>query len=888
MSVPDTVIHQKQCAEQKPVRCFLCGDVFELGKLEHHTNKCITYENCHHCGETVIRRLAKYCPQSLHSDLTLANETLKTVEELVLAIARPFENDAFEHAVIVLQTYVRVVEFRRRIHDLLFSSFWKEIRNSRQSHIFLTQSHTGMSITKNLADTHLDDPYYRSADIDPFLNCPSNKKDFFSAKLIKRMISHFQAGQRLPYETAWKIVEEAIHHLRALPNIPLLDTKHGTLGHTKGQSGQWAVGEKVVVVGDVHGQLHDLLHILLEVGLPNKNQGRVFIFNGDFVDRGSNSMEIILLLYAMMLAAPLAVYLNRGNHEVYYMNEDYGFDMEVITKYDKDLYFLLQRSFDALPLGSCIDGKVLVLHGGIPRFTNTSIEFINSIDRFRPMPIPLQQTHGRTSCFENPMETKEDIVFQDILWSDPCEQNGIFRNDRGAGTRFGPDVSRKFMEHNDLALVFRSHEPFLCGYEKHHDERVITIFSASDYDGEGTNLGSYAVLSASDITQPIFHTYRVRSEKEARRHMRHPLHQLAQASGKSFPYNLNNYHRNSGDIELPWSRSSAIDNVLRYIREQIYSKKNVLLKQFNSMDRTNKGTVWKVEWVEAMSNVMELERLPWFFLREYFAEEDEDGRINYTHFLARYQSEIILNMRRELGEIIPLKFSRAIRQNRHTEKLFFELLDGKYQNILRTTRKETSDEAHTTSIISFGEFEMILNILDIGLTNEEIFHLFNFFDANYDGFLSTRRVAGYVRRNQETDAKVEVQHSADEPGEDSSPRQARLKSATKHLQTSLLELQIMRELQHLFISGKVGVEKAFHFMAPCETENAVISQEDFTKGMKALTGSLKTPMNEEQIENIFHLIDIDKDGQISFDDFNVSFAVRDVLLELRVLRNPGN
>lgn len=54
--------------------------------------------------------------------------------------------------------------------------------------------------------------------------------------------------------------------------------------------------DSVVVVGDVHGQLHDVLSLLGDAGFPD--QSRFFIFNGDYVDRGAWGLETFLLLLA--------------------------------------------------------------------------------------------------------------------------------------------------------------------------------------------------------------------------------------------------------------------------------------------------------------------------------------------------------------------------------------------------------------------------------------------------------------------------------------------------------------------------------------------------------------------------------------------------------------
>ena len=69
----------------------------------------------------------------------------------------------------------------------------------------------------------------------------------------------------------------------------------------------------VTIVGDLHGQFFDLLNLLKVGGWPPETS---YVFLGDFVDRGHNSVETLSLLLCLKLKYPGHVTLLRGNHEV--------------------------------------------------------------------------------------------------------------------------------------------------------------------------------------------------------------------------------------------------------------------------------------------------------------------------------------------------------------------------------------------------------------------------------------------------------------------------------------------------------------------------------------------------------------------------------------------
>jgi len=231
--------------------------------------------------------------------------------------------------------------------------------------------------------------------------------------------------------------------------------------------------ETLTICGDTHGtspssrsdkclgQFYDVLEIFRRNGYPSETHH--YLFNGDFVDRGSWSTEVALLLYSLKLLYPSGVHLNRGNHETDDMNKVYGFEGECRSKYNEKVFKMFSETFSALPLATLIGSKYLVLHGGLFSKDGVTLNDIRNIDR-----------HARRQ------PSNEGLV-NEMLWTDPQPNPGRGPSKRGVGLQFGPDVTKRFCEENGLAAVIRSHEVRMDGYEVEHDGKLITVFSAPNY-----------------------------------------------------------------------------------------------------------------------------------------------------------------------------------------------------------------------------------------------------------------------------------------------------------------------------------------------------------------------------------------------------------------------
>ncbi len=227
------------------------------------------------------------------------------------------------------------------------------------------------------------------------------------------------------------------------------------------------IPENLLVVGDLHGDMGALDSVLCDMRNEEflSNPRNKIIFLGDYVDRGTGSIEVLQKVCDLKSRYPDVVILMRGNHEAPedFPFQSHGLPSEITGRFGEHgtpAYNKVLDLFRLLTLVTIVGDKLFLVHGGPPTETR------------------YMQDHHLSNAAE--LQARKDVL-EEILWSDPRSMGDVpFEKSRRLfGKHFGETVSRSCLDSFGTKVIVRSHEP--CQrYKIDHGGMVLTIFSCGE------------------------------------------------------------------------------------------------------------------------------------------------------------------------------------------------------------------------------------------------------------------------------------------------------------------------------------------------------------------------------------------------------------------------
>ena len=330
-----------------------------------------------------------------------------------------------------------------------------------------------------------------------------------------------------------------------------------------------------------------------------------FIFNGDWVDRGPQQIEVVLSIFYSFILYPKRVILNRGNHEDAQQNTQWMYNpcLKQITdkyfgKFGATVYKVLDELFRHLPLACIINNptqkqRFFVVHGGINK--KLDLKIINKLDRTKFTTV-CKPNINKTSF----LETKHIVDVQDMLWSDPYPsdeenlQGERYNKMRNIGKHFGSDVTQNFLKKNNFTMIIRSHECKSQGFKLMHNDKLLTIFSASNYNHD--NEGCIIKLTPNN---PKF---------EVLTYMNHSKENNKQLSNKE----------------------DKLTKAIKILRTHLFKIRKFLLKDFMALDPKSTGVVTIEQFIGVLNK--HLPNIPFVEIKDRICECDDNAN------KAKYQS----------------------------------------------------------------------------------------------------------------------------------------------------------------------------------------------------------------------------------------------------------
>ncbi|XP_015273074.1 PREDICTED: serine/threonine-protein phosphatase with EF-hands 1 [Gekko japonicus] len=548
------------------------------------------------------------------------------------------------------------------------------------------------------------------------------------------LLQAFKYRQQLHARYVLQLLHETKKVLQQMPNITQLSTSYV---------------KEITICGDLHGKLDDLLLIFYKNGLPSEENP--YIFNGDFVDRGKNSVEILIILFAFLVVYPNHFHLNRGNHEDHIMNLRYGFTKEVMNKYrsyGKKILRLLQDVYSWLPLAAIVDSKVLILHGGIS--DTTDLNFLNTFQRnklktlLKPLKSKTETNHkpqGPTLIEEcsTLKEVKKCLSRQDITKSSSAsserKQNSTVVADAKKLVSLADRTSSAEEQKSSVTTPCTSPE-----LKTKEWKQVIDILWSDPKHQNGCTPNKYrggGCCFGPDVTARWLKKYNlkmlIRSHecKQEGYEISHngkvitifsASNYYEEGSNRGAYIKLNpdliprffQYQVNKGTRKKTIrQRVSTVElSALKSLREKLYTHKSELIEAFRQHDPNDTGNISPSQWASAMESVLHLD-LPWRTLRSRLVQLAKNGNVEYLSSFDDLEIEL------PIKEVQPSLVETLCRYKADLE-IIFNMIDKDHSGLI--------------SIDEFRQTWKLFNLhLKIDVDDDSIDSLARSIDFNKDG-----------------------------------------------------------------------------------------------------------------------------------------------------------
>ena len=295
--------------------------------------------------------------------------------------------------------------------------------------------------------------------------------------------------------------DEEYTYYKKNANIIVLDKNfisnliNEALGQLKSSTPLIKLRSPVKIFGSINGQYNDLMRYFSLFGRPSELKGDIecvdYLFLGNFTNRGAFSLETVCLLLALKVKYNGHFHLLRGNQEDLEISKLYGLAEECKEKLKEDInqpnsiFNQLCNLFEYLPLAAVVNNQIFCCHNGISK----NGLFLNDIQRLK-----------------FPIKVKTCPIAKDLLWNTPNINDNISFNKllpiEYKPEQFNANALDSFLKTNKLKMIIRSHDVCQKGISNCFGDRVLTIFSSTNYCGVYQNAGALIFIKKSYEIQP--------------------------------------------------------------------------------------------------------------------------------------------------------------------------------------------------------------------------------------------------------------------------------------------------------------------------------------------------------------------------------------------------